>query len=216
MPNTAERLRNRIMQASRREFGFALAGVSFARATRAEAIKAQLLVVRRSGWQNQCVNCIPGKIYGVPLMVALDTAPMRLGEFTALADTVELSYEDNALGRSSIPVGAYTAKVRTDATKKWMWSSGTLGKGSVLLNRAWRVELDDVPGGRTEIQFHHGKDASWSKGCIILGVNAPEVCQDSCVFSDSSQDAVTRVREYIEAATHSSGPTGSVIRVQIV
>ncbi len=62
----------------------------------------------------------------------------------------------------------------------------------------WRLELDNVPGGRSAIQFHFGRDAAWSKGCIIVGANNRLVCgRDECAFSDSPRDGIRVLRDFV-------------------
>ena len=70
-------------------------------------------------------------------------------------------------------------------------------------HRAWRLELD-VPriNGvlRTAIQFHYGKDKSWSRGCVILTGGAPSsplVCKAED-GADSPDEAVAAVKAYVE------------------
>ena len=142
-------------------------------------VRARLKLERRAGWQNNCVKCIPGMLYGVD-------SPARV----KLCDTVELSFEDNSSGRSSIPAGTYTAFERTDRTKPWMKDEAT----------EWRLELEKVPGGRSAIQFHYGKDAGWSEGCIIVGRQNELICpSNACKFSDSPRDGVIALRDYVRS-----------------
>lgn len=166
----------------------------------ARAEEVHLLLVRDADYAGRCTRCIPGRLYGIPAGVDPDGAQWQAWALEPIADTLELGYEDNAPHRSSIPTGTYAAFVRTEATKKWMRDSD----GKVLVDRAWRLELKDVPGGRTFIQFHYGKDAGWSEGCIILGKNASSVCQDECVFSDSPESAVAALRRYVMSRAKSS------------
>ncbi len=68
------------------------------------------------------------------------------------------------------------------------------------LDRAWRLELGGTaPKGN--IQFHYGKDASWSTGCIVIGnklaqcpAKGPCVLPDSQIFS-----ALRGLLNYVEA-----------------
>lgn len=165
-----------------------------------------LLVVRDADYARRCTQCIPGRLYGVPPGTDVDGAPWLSWALEPIADTIELGYEENTPNRSSIPTGEYTAVIRTDPTKSWMKTVD----GKVRPDMAWRLELENVPGGRTAIQFHYGKDVSWSAGCIILGRNAGGVCQDDCRFSDSPENSVARLREYVEDRIRSSSDTISV------
>lgn len=157
----------------------------------------KLIVIRRRGYANSCTRCIPGKLYGVPVALDLNSAESVTPLLYELSDTIELGYEDNATGRSSIPTQTYDASVRTDGTKPWMWSGGAVGSGSIRLDRAWRLELQNVPGNRSAIQFHYGRDVSWSEGCVILGTSPPTCRVDECRHQDSSESAVRRIRDYV-------------------
>jgi hypothetical protein len=142
-------------------------------------VRAHMRLERKPNWQVTCVRCIPGVLYGTD-----SGLPQRL------CDTVELSFEDNAVNVSAIPAGTYRATVRRDRTKKWMIDDIT----------EWRLELQGVPGDRRAIQFHYGKEASWSQGCIIVGSNNALACgRDDCAFSDSPRDGVRALRDYVMA-----------------
>lgn len=172
----------------------------------------QLLVVRHSNYVNKCVRCIPGKLYGVPNSISLETAEWTTGLLTELTDVIERSFEQNIKNISSIPIGIYDAHIETKATKKWMWSGGKVSQGEVLLNRAWRIELENVPGKRTKIQFHYGKDVSWSEGCLIIGTSPRNTCHDECKHGDSPEKSVAKLREYV---TSNSLASDHPIRVRI-
>jgi hypothetical protein len=160
----------------------------------ASAADAKLLLVRNAKTDSTCDDVVfHGRLFEVPSQTDLKSVASTLG-LTLLTRTQELPYENNAPGVSSIPVGTYGAKVRTDETKKWM-------KGKP--DRAWRLELD-VPrvndAKRTAIQFHYGKDKSWSRGCVILTGGAPSsplVCKAED-GADSPEAAVAAVRTFVE------------------
>jgi hypothetical protein len=187
---------------SRRLFTCSIIGIAGAmacsRSIWAQASSVRLILIRQADYKDKCLSCIPGKIYGVPPAIdfaVAETVPSLL-EF--ICDTVELSYEDNVPKKSSIPEGLYTAKVRQDGTKKWMWSEGEIGKGSILPDRSWRLELAGVPNKRTNIQFHYGKDVGWSAGCIIIGQKLAQCsATDQCNFPDSPEAAVSALRSYV-------------------
>lgn len=174
-----------------------------------QAGDVQLLLMRDADYASRCTSCIPGRLFGVPSNVALESGEWSTWALEPLADTIELGFEDNVPNRSSIPTGTYDATIRTDATKNWMVGSD----GRPLINRAWRIELSgERLGKRTAIQFHFGKDVLWSEGCIIVGRNASQVCQDECRFSDSPEDGLKALREYVEERVVSSSDR---IRVRI-
>jgi hypothetical protein len=125
----------------------------------------------------------------------LGAAEWTTGLLTELTDVIERSFEEN-LPISSIPVGIYEAFVRTNATKKWMWTGGELNKGVVLENRAWRIELSNVPQ-RTNIQFHYGKDVKWSEGCLVVGSSPRNTCKDQCTHDDSPESAIVKLRNFV-------------------
>jgi hypothetical protein len=141
-------------------------GLLFGRASIAQPLRpVRLMIVRRMVPipSTDCLTrCIRGRIYDVSDLggAALDTTILPLLQTRApLCDTIERPWRDNQPGRSSIPAGSYRAMIRTRETKPWM-----VGKP----NRAWRLELQGVEP-RKNIQFHYGKDVSWSEGCFILG-----------------------------------------------
>lgn len=165
----------------------------------AQGVAVRLLMVRERGYDNKCLPCVAGRLYGVPGNIDLASAEQSIGLLTVIADTVELSYEPDSGRPSSIPEAIYNATVRTDSSKKWMWTGGEVGRGSIRQERAWRIELQNVPR-RTAIQFHYGRDANWSRGCIILG-HRPLACptRGPCSFPDSPELAVRALRSYVEA-----------------
>lgn len=179
----------------------------------AQSGSVKLLLVRQTGYQNACVPCIPGKIYGVPATVDLAAAEQVIGLLTPIADSIELSYEEGGSVPSSIPEGTYAAGIRTDGTKRWMWSGGAIGTGTVDVDRAWRLELRGVPR-RSNIQFHFGKDASWSAGCIIVGHRMAQCpSKGPCRFPDSPVSAVRALRNYVQATAISSA---TPIQIRVV
>jgi hypothetical protein len=193
---------------SRREFAVGLlAGMAWSAMSRSslgQNSEARLLVIRNIDYLNRCTRCIPGTLYGVPLGIDLATAELLPALLTRITDVIEPSYEDNMPGLSSIPVGTYPATVRADGTKKWMWTGGAVNQGDLILDRAWRLQLSGVPDNRSAIQFHYGKDASWSAGCIIVGQQPANQCVDECKFADSPAAGVRAMREYVEGALLSS------------
>lgn len=172
--------------------------------TRAQSRPVHLLVVRERGYETKCVPCVAGRLFGVPSGIDLASAELVLGLLTFIADTIELSYEPESGRPSSIPEATYNARIRNDATKRWMWSGGKVADGSILLDRSWRLELMDVPR-RTAIQFHFGRDVNWSLGCIILG-HRPSACpaRGPCTFPNSPEAAVRALRNYVESNAISS------------
>lgn len=159
------------------------------------AADAQLLLVRNAESNTTCDTPVfHGKLYSVPESQRLDDVATALG-LDMLTQTQELPFEDNASDRSSIPTGTYTARIRTEQTKTWMQ-----GKP----NRAWRLELNEVKH-RSAIQFHFGKDKSWSNGCIILTGNSNSdglICRSE--DPDSPEGAVIAVRNYVEKQLNKS------------
>jgi len=168
------------------------------------AADAQLLLVRDAVPNKTCdVSVFNGTLYAVPNNQSLANVSSTLG-LDVLTQTQELPYEDNASKRSSIPTATYTATIREDQTKNWM-------KGKP--DRAWRLELNKVTP-RSAIQFHYGKDKSWSQGCIILTGNTSKdglICRDG--NPDTPDDAVAVVRKYVEGQVKSSADS---IRIRIV
>ena len=171
----------------------------------------QLIVIRDGSYINQCTKCIPGKVYGVPAAVDINSAETTPFLLEFLTDVIEPSFEENTPNISSVPLGTYSGRIREDATKRWMWSGGALNSGDVLRDRAWRIELDGVPN-RTAIQFHYGKDVSWSAGCIIVGTQPTNQCYEDCKVNDSPEDGVKSIRSYVERNSISSS-TPITIRI---
>lgn len=155
------------------------------RASSAE-LAVQLLVVREGREPTTCgeIEYLQGTLYGVPSTFDLEKARTTLG-LERLGRVEEPTYEGNSAG-SSIPVGTYDAYVRDDATKPWM----------TTLDRRWRIEMKGVPGPRTAVQFHYGKDYKWSAGCIILaGEHESLACSSR---GNSSDLLVAKLRGYVE------------------
>ncbi|MFM0420044.1 DUF5675 family protein [Paraburkholderia aromaticivorans] len=190
--------------------GLAMAPIPWLSA-RAQGGPVRLLLVREHGYENKCLPCVLGRLYGAPGSIDLASAEHDLELPTFIADTVELSYEPDSNHPSSIPEGTCNATVRADGTKKWMWSGGKVGSGSIQQNRAWSIELENVPH-RTAMRFHYGENASWSRGCIILGHQA-SACptRGPGSFSDSPEPAVLAMRNYVEANSIASN-TAIVVR----
>lgn len=162
---------------------------------------AQLLLVREAQINLSCdVAMFPGKLYKVPSVFKLEDIGSSIG-LELLTNTQELPFEDNISNASSIPEGVYEGFIRSDESKTWM-------KGNI--NRTWRIQLNGVPN-RSAIQFHYGKDKSWSKGCIILTGEMSNTLM--CEAKNSSEKAVENVRKYVESEMNSSD---DVIRVKII
>ncbi len=175
-------------------------GLTFVRrSARAQGLAVRLLLVRNGEYVNRCVECIPGNLYGVPDGIDLGSAEGLTAVLTPICDTIELSYEENVKNASSVPARTYDAAVVTKATKRWMWTGGGVDQGNVILDRAWRLELKDVPDHRSAIQFHYGKDVGWSRGCIIIGTSPANTCHDDCVHTDLPAAAVQALRQYVES-----------------
>ena len=162
---------------------------------------AQLLLVRNAQENLRCdVAVFPGKLYKVPSTQELENVFSSIGlEF--LSNTQELPFEDNRANYSSIPEGVYEGFIRTDESKTWMQGN---------LNRSWRIQLRDVPN-RSAIQFHYGKDKSWSKGCIILTGKPDKGLM--CKKNNSAEKAVESVRNYVESNINSSD---DIVRIKII
>lgn len=156
---------------------------------------AKLLLVRDAKNNRQCeVSVMHGKLYAVPNNRDLASVNTSLG-LQLLTQVEELPFEGNAPYVSAIPDGTYKATIRIDASKPWM-------KGRPL--RSWRLELRGT-NPRTHIQFHYGKDKSWSQGCIILtgdGINKP-FCRSNGA-ENSPEDAVAKVKSYVESKVKNS------------
>lgn len=71
------------------------------------------------------------------------------GQF--VAHTLELPWQNNQSYISSIPAGTYKAILRYDK------------------NDRWRLQLLNVPGGRTGIQIHVGNHPGQIEGCLLVG-----------------------------------------------
>ncbi|KIC09812.1 hypothetical protein RA19_13635 [Leisingera sp. ANG-M1] len=102
---------------------------------------------------------------------------------------IERPWAGNAPNVSAVPAGEYRAFVRDDASKSWMDT----------LDKRWRLELEAVPGGRTHIQFHYGKDEKWSEGCFIVGdhlVDVPTLNDLSGPYCkvENGESAIARLR----------------------
>jgi hypothetical protein len=79
---------------------------------------------------------------------------------------------------SSIPVGTYSAFVRTETKDKW------------------RIELRDVPK-RGNIQLHVGNFVADSLGCILIGRNLTD---NLCVLTESQATFNSFKLEFAKAA----------------
>lgn len=151
----------------------AIVGIAASAASAAKSqslVPIRLLVIRKPGLTitNQCVaRCIRGRLYDVSDITGFDFNQIVLPAVKVrppICDTIEQPYRGNRPFVSSIPRGAYRARVRDDVTKPWMNT----------LDKRWRIELERT-SPRTAIQFHYGNDVSWSEGCFIVGtVSSPE------------------------------------------
>lgn len=171
--------------------------------------QVRLLVIRRlaSIPGNNCTApCIRGRLFNVsdingPLSPASIVATGR----SPICDIIERPWRNNAPSQSAIPKGIYPAMIRTDETKDWM-------KGKP--NRAWRLELANVPGGRSNIQFHYGLDEGWSEGCFIVGRSHAQIAQgigtSYCQVTDGEASVAA-----IRAAVTGSGLDSSRIEVAV-
>ena len=155
----------------------------------------RLLVVRRPAAipsSNCAASCIRGKLFDISDITGalVPAAIVALGR-TEICDVIERPWKDNAPSVSSIPKGIYAAKIRTDSSKTWM-----VGKP----DRAWRLELQIVPGDRSNIQFHYGLDESWSEGCFIVGKPQPRSFQtidaSYCQLTDG-ESSVAAIRKAV-------------------
>jgi hypothetical protein len=92
-----------------------------------------------------------------------------------VAYTLELPSVGNINYISSIPAGTYRAHLRYDK------------------NDHWRVELEDVPGGRKGVQIHIGNTTEHSTGCILLG---EKLSADLCsIVGGTSAPAYRKFKE---------------------
>lgn len=164
------------------------------------AADAQLLLVRATKADLTCdVPVLHGRLFAVPAGKDLGKVATIVG-LELLTHVQELPYYSNQNKISAIPAGTYSATVRTAETKDWM-------KGKP--DRAWRLELPTIRGEgkkRQYIQFHYGKDMSWSEGCVILtgsDTQHPLVCK-SGEAANSPLEAVKAVRGYVESTTNNS------------
>ena len=161
--------------------------------------RVRLVLVRDSRELKSCEHrrYMPGRLYAASDRADLADVSTTQGlEF--ISRTEEPPYLDNAQNLSSIPTGTYDARIRTEQTKRWM-------KGKP--NRAWRLELlgtESLVPERTRIQFHYGRDYTWSVGCIILTGEsmAPRICHTG---SDSSEEAVVALRRRVERSVNTNG-----------
>lgn len=170
----------------------------------------RLLVLRNPaviGTSNCVASCIRGSIYDVSNEGVFDpnlwTIP--IGQ-EPICDVIERPWAGNAPNISSIPAGEYTAFVRDDATKSWMSNE----------NRRWRLQLENVPEGRSAIQFHYGRDEKWSQGCFIVGdhiVDDPSLNDLAGPYCkvENGEAAVARLRETVQ----SSDVDSSTIRIAV-
>ena len=81
-----------------------------------------------------------------------------------VAYTLERPWKDNQANISSIPTGAYKAKLRYDHKDHW------------------RIELLDVPD-RKNVQIHVGNEPDDSLGCILVG---KKLGNDLCSLQQSA------------------------------
>lgn len=174
-----------------------------AAARQVSAAEVKLLLVRSSELNTQCEDkVIQGRLFGVPSNIDLSSVESTVG-LIFLARTEEPPLEGNRPNWSAIPPMLYQGYVRVDETKAWM-------KGRP--DRAWRIELLGTEP-RKRIQFHYGRDRSWSSGCIVLASASADSTPLMCNDADSPEAAVRAVREYYEA---SAGPASSKVTVRIV
>lgn len=95
-----------------------------------------------------------------------------------ICNTLELPWIDNKNGISSIPLGTYSGRIRTDG--------GSSGK------KSWRIELNNVPG-RTYIQIHLGTRPSQIEGCILVGARA-NFSECNLGDSESTRAAMEKIK----------------------
>jgi len=95
------------------------------------------------------------------------------GEY--LCRTIELPWKENQKNVSSIPPGTYKGHLRYDKPDQW------------------RIQLDDVPGGRTGVQIHVGNYTSEIQGCILVGT---ALAADGCsIAGGTSKPAYSALRK---------------------
>lgn len=149
----------------------ALSGLYTTANAQVSLLTPRLLVVRRPSIipsTNCLAPCIRGSVYDVTNMgsfnnIVLDSLVLD----PPICDVIERPWQNNAPNVSSIKVGVYKTKVRDSVgtnsngtPKKWMTRS---------YDHRWRIELVGTAPARTYIQFHYGRDVSWSEGCFIVG-----------------------------------------------
>lgn len=184
---------------SRRTFATGLAaaiGAIPVRALGQALLPIRLLVVRKPGFSltNACVApCVRGKLYDVSHIDGFDLQSVMLPLLgTPVCDVIERPWKDNAPSKSAIPVGLYSASIRTDPTKDWMTN----------INRSWRIELSGVPH-RSNIQFHYGNDVNWSEGCFIVGdllqPDGSSGMESAYCGLEGGEAAIERLRSIVEA-----------------
>jgi hypothetical protein len=105
--------------------------------------------------------------------------------------TLERPWQGNLPLISSIPVGTYSAFVRTETKDKW------------------RIELRDVPK-RGNIQLHIGNFVADSLGCILIGRNLTD---NLCTLTDSQAAFNSFKLEFAKAA---GGEPDSEVPVTVI
>jgi hypothetical protein len=169
----------------------------------------RLIVLRQpAALSNHCVApCIRGLVYDISHLTRFDLHNLALPAVKALppiCGVIERPYHDNRASESSIPRGIYTARIRDDATKRWM----------TTLDRRWRLELDGVPGGRSAIRFHYGQDVDWSKGCFIVGSivgSDGSLTREAYCGVDSSEASISKLRRVVTGAAMNSNDMKIVV-----
>jgi len=160
------------------------------------AADVKMLLVRDAEANRQCdISVMHGKLFKVPSSQDLNTLSTSIG-LEQITQVEELPFEGNVTNVSAIPDGIYEAKIRKGETKNWM-----IGKPL----RSWRLELLGT-NPRSNIQFHYGRDSSWSSGCIILTGDGKQ--QNFCRSNgaeNSSENAVAKVKKFVEVGLVNSG-----------
>ena len=119
---------------------------------------------------------------GVIILRDDSNARRTLGQFfapdgTALAQTLELPYRDNATDVSCIPAGSYTMNLRfSEKHQRDLW------------------HIDGVPD-RAQVEIHVGNSTADTEGCVLVGGD-----RDGDRICDS-REALERVMAYLEPAT---------------